>query len=63
MKTLQEQREELEKRLKRLEDTHAKKGYWANESSYQASCKTIAEVYRQLFEVAQELGDPVPVRL
>lgn len=62
MKTLQEQREELENRLKRLEDTHAKKGLWTNESTYQASCKTIAEVYKELSEVAQELGDSVPVR-
>ena len=62
MKTLQEQREELEKRLQRMEDAHAKKGYWANESSYQDSCKAIADVYKQLSEVANKLGDPVPVR-
>ena len=62
MKTLQEQREELESRLDRLEDAHSKKGYWGSESAYQDSCKAIDAVYKQLFLVAQELGDPIPVR-
>tara|TARA_R110001583_G_scaffold73623_9_gene204842 strand:+ start:2061 stop:2252 length:192 start_codon:yes stop_codon:yes gene_type:complete len=62
MKELQEQREELEKRLSRLEDAHAKKGYWGSESAYRDSCKVIDEVYKQLFDVCLELGDPIPVR-
>ena len=61
MKTLQEQRADLEKRLQRLEDAHAKKAYWHNESSYQDSCKAIHAVYKELFVVAKELGDPIPV--
>ena len=62
MKTLQEQREELEKRLGRLEDAHSKKASWGSESAYQDSCKTIHKVYKELFAVAQELGEPIPVR-
>jgi len=59
---LKEKREELEKRLSRLEDAHYKKGYWGSESAYRDSCKVIHEVYKELFDVAQELGDPIPVR-
>ena len=62
MKHLQEKREELEKKLKRMEEAHYKKPYWHNESSYQDSCKAIHTVYKELFEVAQELGAPIPVR-
>ena len=63
MKTLQEKRKELEGRLSRMEDAHHKKNHWQSESSYQDSCKAIEEVYKQLSEVAEELGDPVPVRM
>tara|TARA_R110001583_G_scaffold39038_3_gene125529 strand:+ start:2028 stop:2165 length:138 start_codon:yes stop_codon:yes gene_type:complete len=44
-----------------MEEAHSKKN-WGNESAYRDSCKAIHEVYMQLFEVAQELGDPIPVR-
>lgn len=62
MKKLQEKRTELETKLKRLEDTHFKKGYWSSESAYQDSCKDMEEVYTKLFDVCLELGDPIPVR-
>ena len=62
MKTLQEQREELEKKLKRLEDAHAKKPHWHSESAYRDSCKAMDAVYKELFAVALELGEPIPVR-
>jgi len=62
MKTLQEQRKELEGRLSRMEESHYKKAHWQSESAYRDSCKAIDEVYKQLFDVAQELGDPIPVR-
>jgi len=61
MKTLQEQREELEKKLKRKEDAHYGKPYWHSEGAYQDSVLEIRQVYNQLFKVAQELGDPIPV--
>mgnify|MGYP006928206603 FL=1 len=58
---LQKKREDLEKKLDRLEDTHSGKS-WVSESSYRDSRKAIHDVYLQLFEVAEELGDPIPVR-
>ena len=61
MKTLQEQREELEKKLKRTESAHYAKPYWHSESAYRDSVKEIREVYEELFKVALELGDPIPV--
>ena len=63
MKTLQEKRKELEGRLKRMEDTHHSKNHWHSESAYQDSCKAINDLYKELFEIAQELGDPIPVRM
>lgn len=63
MKTLQERREELEKRLKRMEEAHSKKfAHIASEAAYRASSQEIHEVYKELFNIAQELGDPIPVR-
>ena len=61
MKDLQERREELEKKLKRAEATHYKKPYWHSEGSYRDSVKEIREVYEELFKVALEIGDPIPV--
>ena len=61
MENLQKKREELEKRLKRKEDTHYKKPYWHSEGTYQDSVKEIKSIYNELFKVAQELGDPIPI--
>ena len=62
MKDLQARREELEKKLNRTEDAHYKKPHWHSESAYRDSCKVINEIYKELFDVCQELGDPIPVR-
>ena len=59
---LQKKREELEKNLKRKEDAHHKKPYWHSESAYRDSVKEIRKIYNELFSVALELGDPIPVR-
>ena len=61
MKDLQERREELEKKLKRLEAAHHKKPYWHSEGAYRDSVKEMREVHDKLFKVALELGDPIPV--
>jgi len=61
MEDLQKKREELEKELKRKEEAHYAKPYWHNEGSYQDSVKEIRTVYEELFKVALELGDPIPV--
>ena len=61
MKDLQERREKLESTLKRKEDVHYKKPYWHSEGAYRDSVKGIREVYEELFKVALELGDPIPV--
>ena len=61
MENLQKTREELEKRLKRKEETHYKKPFWFKENEYQNSVRELREIYDELFEVALKLGDPIPV--
>jgi len=63
MKELQERREELEKKYKRLFGAHCTKynKYIAKEDEYRESARQIRKVYDSLFEVALELGDPVPL--
>ena len=61
MEELKNKREELEKKLKSKESVHYAKPYWHNEGSYQDSVKEIRDVYEELFKVALELGDPIPV--
>ena len=61
MKTLQQKREDLEKLLKRKEEAHYKKTHWASEGAYQDSVLEIRKVYNELANVAQELGNPIPV--
>ena len=63
MKTLQERREELERKFKLKENAHYGKGFWHNESAYQDSVKELRDIYSELEKVAEELGDPVPVWL
>ena len=58
---LTEKREELEKKLKRKEAAHYAKPFWHKEGAYQDSVKEIRNIYGELFKVAQELGDPIPV--
>ena len=61
MKDLQKKREELEKNLKRKETAHYTKPYWHSESAYRDSVKEFRNIYDDLFRVALELGDPIPV--
>ena len=61
MNDLQTKREELEKKLKRLEKVHYTKPHWHKEGAYQDSVKEIRNIYDELFKVALELGDPIPV--
>ena len=58
---MQNRRDELEKQLKRLEKAHYTKPNWHKEGAYQDSVKEIRNTYDELFEVALELGDPIPV--
>jgi len=60
MKDLQKRREDLENKYKRMIEAHADKGYVANEGSHLDSAKEIKLIYEELFQVALELGDPVP---
>ena len=60
---LETKRKELENRLKRMEETHSKKfAHIHSESAYRDSAKEINAVYRQLADVCDKLGDPIPVR-
>ena len=58
---MQNRREELEKTLARKEKAHYNKPHWHKEGAYQDSVKEIRDIYEELFQVAQELGDPIPV--
>jgi len=59
---LQKKREELEKQYNRLFTAHCAKynKYIAKEDEYRQSAKQIRNLYDALYEVALELGDPVP---
>ena len=61
--SLSEKREELEKKYKRMFAAHCAKynKYIAKEDEYRESARQIRKVYDDLFEVAFELGDPIPV--
>ena len=60
-KELTKRREELEKKLKRKEAAHYGKPFWHKEGVYRESVKEIRNIYDELYKVAQELGDPIPV--
>ena len=62
---LQKRREELTSLLERLEKAHCTKYNMSNasESAYRDSCKKNHEVYLELSEVCNQLGDPIPVRI
>ena len=59
--TMEEKRVELEKKLKRIEAAHYGKPYWHSESAYRDSVTGIRTIYDELFKVALELGEPIPV--
>ena len=58
---MQNKRAELESKLARKEKAHYSKTHWGSESAYRDSAQEIRNVYEELFVVAQELGDPIPV--
>tara|TARA_R110000796_G_scaffold250582_1_gene379742 strand:+ start:633 stop:824 length:192 start_codon:yes stop_codon:yes gene_type:complete len=60
MEDLQKKRDELQKKYERMMAAHADKGHVANEGSHLDSAKEIKLLYEELFQVALELGDPVP---
>jgi hypothetical protein len=61
---LETKKTELEKRLKMKEDTHAKKfGSTVNESAYQDSCAEIRNIYKELSDICDQLGEFIPVRM
>ena len=60
---MEEKRAELEKKYQRMFTAHCAKysKYIAKEDEYRESARQIRKVYDDLFEVALELGDPVPL--
>ena len=64
-KELLKRREELESKFERTFNAHAQKYNMSNasESAYRASSMKNYEIYQELFEVCQQLGDPIPVWL
>ena len=62
-KELLKRREELESKFERTFNAHAQKYNMSNasESAYRASCQANRKVYEELFEVCQQLKDPIPV--
>tara|TARA_R110000765_G_scaffold402552_1_gene498365 strand:+ start:553 stop:744 length:192 start_codon:yes stop_codon:yes gene_type:complete len=61
MKDLQKKREDLENKYNRMITAHTSKGHVANEGSHLDSAKEIKAIYEELYQVALELGDPVPL--
>lgn len=63
--SLEEKRNELEKQFKRMFAAHCTKynKYIAKEDEYRQSARQLRVLYKELFDVALELGDPVPVWL
>ena len=62
---MEEKRAELEKRYSRMFEAHCAKynKYIAKEDEYRESARQIRVVYEELYKVALELGDPVPLWL
>ncbi len=62
---LKKKRVALETKLDRMEKVHCQKYNMnnASESAYRDSCKRNHAVYLELFEVCQQLGDPIPIRI
>ena len=65
MKDLETKRDELEKQYKRKFDAHCTKynKYVANEDEYRESSRQLRKMYQEWFDVAMELGSPIPVWL
>jgi hypothetical protein len=62
-KDLQTRREELEQKYRRVFDAHCVKysKYIAKEDEYRLSARKTMVLYNELFDVALELGDPIPM--
>lgn len=60
MEDLQKKREYLQKKYERMLAAHTSKGHVANEGAYLDSANALKAIYEELFQVALELGDPVP---
>ena len=46
-----------------MEEAHSKKfTHIASEGAYRASAQACHDVYKELYDIALELGDPIPVR-
>ena len=62
MKDLENKREELEKKYRRMFDAHSAKynKHIASEGDYRDSAQKIKDIYKELYAVALELGDPLP---
>tara|TARA_R100000152_G_C6756991_1_gene180774 strand:- start:916 stop:1113 length:198 start_codon:yes stop_codon:yes gene_type:complete len=62
MEDLKKKREELEKKYRRMFDAHSSKysKHIASEGEYRDSAQKIKDLYKELYEVALQLGDPLP---
>ena len=60
MEELKKKREDLEKKYSRMMEAHSKRAHITNEGAHLDSAKELRAVYEELYEVALELGDPVP---
>ena len=60
MKELQKKREDLEKKYTRMMEAHSKRAHITNEGAHLDSANDLKAIYEELYQVALELGDPVP---
>ena len=61
MNNLKKKRKELETKYSRMMDAHSKRVHISNEGAHLDSAKALREIYEELYQVALELGDPVPM--
>ena len=61
MEDLKKKREDLEKKYSRMMDAHSKKVYIPSEGAHYAEAMAIKAVYEELYDLALELKDPIPM--
>ena len=54
-------RDELQKKYERMMEAHTKKSHISNEGAHMDSANALKAIYNEIFELSEEIGDPVPV--
>jgi hypothetical protein len=54
-------RDELQKKYERMMEAHTKKSHISSEGAHLDSAMAIKAIYNEIFELSQDIGDPIPV--